>query len=205
MSLLFLTVGCILLVVTYLIGVSDNLLGIASGILGSVSFIMGVIYRLAKFRGTRPSKELSYWVPRALAIVVASFAGAFMTDNVFHGRPDFWSTIPVLLMSLTPSYIILFVLAVSWNRDWLGLVLSIAMAVLFNWSVGPPGRFSWSFDPLLSAPFLFLGLLFLLSWFSNRGVHGGSSIIALSPRWQMPGIVALCIVADTVLWYVFLR
>jgi hypothetical protein len=169
-------IGCLLVVITFFFNINHNAPGIASRILGFFLLILGILYRFTTSGGRKPGRDLLFWTPRVLILGAAVFVGGFVIDNVFHGRSDFWPALPILLGALMPSYLMLLLLVISWRKDWLGGTLCIVGAVLFNFLYGPPGRSIVSFNLLISAPFLFLAMLFLLSWYLNRGATGNRSI-----------------------------
>jgi len=202
LSYVFLAVGCILLVVAYLVGVSDNPPGFASMILGTFFVVLGLIYRFGKSGGRKPGQNLMYWSPRALCIAVAVLLGIFALD-VFEEGGGFWTTVLDLLLHLVPSFLILILLAVSWRREWIGGYLSIALAVLYVlWAWNRPfGNLSTFL--LMAGPLAVIGALFLLNWYL-RSTLRGNVLEATTPRWLLPGIVVVGFVAIGFIYYVTL-
>jgi hypothetical protein len=70
----------------------------------------------------RPAKQLLFWTPRILSLLFALFISLFALD-VFSEGHGFWKTLLALLMHLIPTAVILIVLAISWNREWVGGIL----------------------------------------------------------------------------------
>ncbi len=160
---MLLGVGCIFLVLAYLIGISDNFPGIVSMLAGMFAVVLGVTVHIGKWGKRKPMQELLYWSPRALCVVVALFLSIFALDVFEEGR-GFWGTAVALLMHLVPSFLVLLTLAMSWRREWVGGVLSFVLAavwVVFAW--GKPFFGVTSFL-LIAGPLLLTGSLFLLNW-----------------------------------------
>lgn len=163
LSYALLAIGCILLVIAYLIGVSDNPPGIVSMLVGFFLLVLGIIYRFGKSGKRKPAQQLLYWAPRVLCIVTALFISIFALD-VFNEGKGFLGTTVALLIHLIPTFLILIVLAVSWRREWIGGVLFVALAILYavsSWNAS----FASSAIPLISGPLVLTGALFLLNWY----------------------------------------
>ncbi len=174
LSYLFLAIGCILLIIAYVIGISDNPPGIVSMLLGGCSFILGLFYRFGKSRGRTSGQEFLYWAPRALCITFALFSSIFALD-VFGGQQNFWETALALIMHLIPTFLILVLLAISWRWEWVGGYLFIVMAavyVVMSW--GKPFAIWWSLL-LLAGPLALTGALFLLNWYRRDVLRGSST------------------------------
>jgi hypothetical protein len=201
-SYAFLAIGCILLVVASLVGTSDNPPGFASMFLGAFALILGIVYRFGKSGGRKPGQDLLYWAPRVLCITFAVVMSVFALD-VFEEGQSFWRTGLDWLMHLIPNFLILLVLAVSWRREWIGGYLFIVLAGLYVvWAWNKPFG-SWSTFLLMAGPLVLTGALFLLNWY-YRGALRGSSTERITPRWLLPGIVALGFVVFPVLYFAFL-
>jgi F0F1-type ATP synthase assembly protein I len=114
-----LAVGCVLVAKAFVIGLSDNPPGILSLLLGGFAVIMGIFYRFAKPKGRKPAHEFLYWAPRALCITFALFTSVFALD-VFEEGHGFWTTALGFIMHLTPTFILLVLLALSWRWEWIG-------------------------------------------------------------------------------------
>jgi len=169
-SYLFLGIGCVLLIIAFLVGISDNPPGIVSMLLGGFLVILGIFYRFAKSGKRTFGQELLYWAPRALCITCALFIGMFALDAFAEGR-SFWENILALFMHLIPTFVILIVLALSWQREWIGGLIFVLLAVLYIWSIWNT-RFFWTAGPLISGPLLLTGILFLLNWHYRADLRG---------------------------------
>jgi hypothetical protein len=162
MPYVFFTIGCIMLIVAYAVGINDNLPGNVSMLAGFFAVVLGIVYRFAKSGKRKPAQQLLYWAPRALSIVFAVFISLFALD-VFHEGQGFWVTAQALLMHLIPTFLIFIVLAISWRREWIGGTAYIALAVVYLvWAWNKP--FGSSAIPPISGLLVLMGALFFLNW-----------------------------------------
>ena len=109
-----------------------------------------------------PVKRLLFWTPRVLCIAFALFISLFALD-VFSEGYNFWKTVLALMIHLTPTVVIVAVLAVSWRWEWVGGILFIlfgAFCIVEVW-----GRFPWVTYLVISGPLFLIGVLFLINWF----------------------------------------
>jgi len=107
-------------------------------------------------------KRLLYWMPRILTIAFAIFISLFALD-VFRAGRGFWEVTLALLIHLIPTAVVLGVLALSWQREWLGAISYIFLAILYiiqTW-----GRFPLSTYLIIAGPLILIGILFMLNWF----------------------------------------
>ena len=102
---------------------------------------------------TRSAERILLWSPRVLGILVALFIGMFALDAVGEGIGPF-------LVHLTPTFLMLIVVALSWRWPWVGGAVFIALAVLYSVSVW--GRLDWIL--VIAGPLLVVGGLFVVSW-----------------------------------------
>jgi len=106
-------------------------------------------------------KRVLFWTPRILGILFAIFVSMFAFD-VFDQGYGVWRTILALLINLVPAYLVIIALIVAWQREWLGAILFIALAVLYvvwGW-----GRQSLVAYLVIAGPLILVGGLFLLNW-----------------------------------------
>jgi hypothetical protein len=107
------------------------------------------------------SKRLLFWTPRILCLLFAALISLFALD-VFDEHLGFGRTLLALAIHLTPTWIVLAVLAITWRWEWVGAVLFNALALFYV--VWAWGRFHWSAYVLISGPLCLVGVLFLLNW-----------------------------------------
>lgn len=109
-----------------------------------------------------PVKRLLFWTPRVLCIAFALFISLFALD-VFSEGYNFWKTVLALMIHLTPTVVIVAVLAVSWRWEWVGGILFILFGAFYIVEVW--GRFPWVTYLVISGPLFLIGVLFLINWF----------------------------------------
>jgi hypothetical protein len=112
---------------------------------------------------TTTSDWLLLWSPRVLGILVSLFIGMFALDAFSEGKP-LLTALPDAIVHLLPALVLLAVVLASFQRQWIGAVAFIGLAVVYAVSV--KGRLDWVLT--ISGPLLAVGLLFLWSWF-HRG------------------------------------
>jgi len=114
----------------------------------------------------RPFRQrLLYWTPRILTIAFAIFISLFALD-VFRAGKGFWEVTLALLIHLLPTAVILGVLSLAWQREWLGAISYVAMAILYI--VRTWGRFNLGTYLIIAGPLLLIGILFTLNWFLRK-------------------------------------
>lgn len=100
-----------------------------------------------------PASTLLSWSPRVIGLAFALFLSMFALDALEEG-------IVALLLHLTPTIVLLLVVAAAWRREWIGGAAFIACAVFFGapaWVRGEPNL-------IITGPLLTVGFLFLWSW-----------------------------------------
>lgn len=107
------------------------------------------------------------WVARIISIGFAALISIFALD-IFDESYGLKNTMIALFIHLLPTFIILFILVLSWKRDWLaGLAYTILGLVYIIKSLN---RFDWITYTIISGPLFLLGILFFISWaFSKKG------------------------------------
>jgi hypothetical protein len=173
MAFVLFAVGCIVLVLAFIIGITDNPPGIVSMLVGFFAVALGIIYGVAKSGRRTPAHQLLYWAPRALCIVFALFISLFALD-VFDEGKGFLATFLALLMHLIPTFLLLFVLAISWRREWIAGILFPLLGILYVvWAWSKPFGV-WSTLLLMAGPLVLTGALFLLNWHHRDELRGKS-------------------------------
>jgi len=94
-------------------------------------------------------KQVFYWLPRVLAIMLIAFFSVFALD-VF-GEPNWFLG---LIMHLVPSFILIILTVIAWRREWVGgwlfVVTSLVITVFFH-------------SVTMAIPALVVGILFLMN------------------------------------------
>ncbi len=169
-NILFL-LGCIMLALTYPVGVSDNPPGIGLLLCGSFAVMVGLLMRIRNGGKRTPLQHALYWSPRALCIVFIVLVSLFAFD-VFDERLGFWATLLAFGMHLIPSFLLLLLLVMSWRNEWIGGILFPVFGALYIlWAWGKP--FAAWFTLLFAAgPPVLTGILFLLNWRYRNVLRG---------------------------------
>ena len=172
-SYVYFVAGCILLILAYLIGITDNPPGIVAMLGGMLALVLAIAF-LVGTKGTRtPGQQLLYWAPRGLCIVFALFSVVFALD-VFKQGQNIGDILLALLMHLIPTFLIVLVLVIAWRWEWVGGVFFIGLAAVYAvWAWGKP--FGHMAIPLISGILVVIGGLFLLNWFYRGALRGRST------------------------------
>ena len=101
-----------------------------------------------------PDKAM-LWAPRLLAAAVSVFLAVFALD-AFAGTVTFGEALPDFIVHLIPAAIVLAVIAVSWNHEWIGAVTFFGLAVAY--AVAARTHPSWI--AVISGPLLVVGALY---------------------------------------------
>jgi len=104
-------------------------------------------------------------MPRILTIAFAIFISLFALD-VFRAGKGFWEVTLALLIHLIPTAVVLGVLALAWQREWLGAISYIAMAILYI--VRTWGKFNLSAYLVIAGPLILIGIMFMLNWLLRK-------------------------------------
>ncbi len=109
-----------------------------------------------------PKKSnLSYWLPRVLAILFIIFVSLFSFD-VFQEGYGFWQAILGFLIHLIPSYILTAALLIAWRWEKIGGLIFLVLG--FWYLLMTHGKPTQMLSMLIigGPPFL-IGILFLFS------------------------------------------
>lgn len=102
-------------------------------------------------------------VARILGIALALFLSLFAFD-VFDLEGSFWEKLGGFLIHLTPSWLVLLAVALSWRWPWLSGALMIGLAGLYVALFRAPVEAYL----LLAGPALLTGALFLWAWAAGK-------------------------------------
>jgi hypothetical protein len=104
------------------------------------------------------------WAPRLLAFAVSLFLSVFALD-AFGGGTPFLQAFPDFLIHLVPAAIVIAVVALAWQREWIGALTFTAAAVAY--AVAAREHPSWI--AAISGPFLVTAALYGWGWMHRRG------------------------------------
>ncbi len=71
------------------------------------------------------------WIPRVLSIIFILFLSLFALD-MFGGEAPLIEKIGGFLIHLIPSFVLVFILIISWKRPLLGGIAFVIMSILFT-------------------------------------------------------------------------
>lgn len=103
------------------------------------------------------------WNARILGIAVSLFLGLFALDAFEPGTPLGRALISVAI-HLVPALGVLAIVALCWDRPWMGGVAFVVLAAVYAVTV----RFRPDWVLVISGPLLIVGVLFLWSWRHQR-------------------------------------
>lgn len=101
-----------------------------------------------------------YWTPRISVALFAALISLFSLD-VFGEGYSVWQSIAAFLLHSLPTFSILLLLYIAWQREWVGGLLLIAWAIFYL--VRTQGFGAGVYMMMVGLPFA-LGFLFLLNW-----------------------------------------
>jgi hypothetical protein len=111
------------------------------------------------------TQNLLLWGSRIAGIIVAAFLALFAMD-AFNERAGV-SALPDFAIHLSPSLLVLAVVAVAWRYQWIGAIAFIGLAALY--ALAARDRLDWIV--VVSTPLLVVGLLFLASWHHRTALN----------------------------------
>jgi len=122
------------------------------------------------------SKRALFWAPRVLSVAFVAFLSLFAMD-VFEEHLGFWMTIEALTMHLIPCCVLIAVLVLAWQREWIGAVLYGMAGLLYViWVVSMSRpvplamRLPWAV--CIAGPAFLIAALFLANWLKRAELHG---------------------------------
>ncbi len=122
------------------------------------------------------SKRALFWAPRVLSVAFVAFLSLFAMD-VFEEHLGFWMTIEAATMHLMPCFVLIAVLVLAWQREWIGAVLYGMAGLLYViWvvSMSRPAplamRLLWAVS--IAGPAFLIAALFLANWLKHAELHG---------------------------------
>jgi hypothetical protein len=106
-------------------------------------------------------KKFITWLPRILTITFILFISLFSLD-AFSEPNSFWINLIGFFIHLTPSFILLIILLISWKRKLIGGISFIALAIIFTFAFHTYEDIVTLL--LISLPPLLIGILYLIDY-----------------------------------------
>ena len=120
------------------------------------------------------SAKILYWLPRVLCIAAILFISMFALDAFSPGL-TIWQQIGAFLIHLIPSFILIALLAVAWNWEYLGGILFLIIGIVFspiifqhNYRMNHSVWMSLNVILLITLPFILVGILFLTDHYRKK-------------------------------------
>jgi len=108
---------------------------------------------------TQQPSALLRWSPRILGILVCVFLSAFSFD-AFNSQTSLAQSLPDFASHLTPVFLLLCIVAISWRWPWVGGAVFTVLAAAYAYFA----RDHMSWVLVIAGPLFAVGVLFLLSW-----------------------------------------
>jgi hypothetical protein len=108
------------------------------------------------------------WAPRVLGLALSLFLSLFALDAFGPGKPLATAMVEFLI-HLAPASVVLVAVMIAWRREWIGAVVFAAFAV--GYALMVINRLDWIL--VISGPLFFVGLLYLVSWWTAAEYRAG--------------------------------
>lgn len=105
---------------------------------------------------------LLLWTPRIVCILFTAAISLFACDAFGHDT-GFWKTLLAFMVHLLPTFLMIFVLYLSWKQAWIGGIVFILSGIAYLLRKGVE-------YPIVFIPLFLVGILFLLSWFFGKEI-----------------------------------
>jgi hypothetical protein len=122
----------------------------------------------------KPSLKIIHWTPRILCILAILFVSMFALDSFSPGIP-LWKQIVGFFMHMIPSFVLTIFLLVAWKWELIGGAIFIILGLglmpfiyMMNYHMNHSVWMSLEVILLINAPFVVVGILFILSHFLKQ-------------------------------------
>jgi len=109
--------------------------------------------------------KILFWTPRILMILFICFISLFALDS-FEGDQSFIEKIGGFLIHLIPTAVLLILLILSWQREWIGGIAFLLLAI--GYLIMAWGKFPISVYFLISGPLFIVSFLFWMNWIKRK-------------------------------------
>ncbi|MCF8240119.1 MAG: hypothetical protein K9J16_01940 [Melioribacteraceae bacterium] len=114
-------------------------------------------------------KKWIFWSPRILAIIFAIFISIFAFDVFTENYSTIWESILALALHLFPTFIVLMVLIISWNFEWIGGIIYTAMGIYYIFITS--GDMNWSAYIIIPGTLFLIAVLFFINWYLHDEIR----------------------------------
>lgn len=115
-----------------------------------------------------------YWMPRIICILAILFVSLFAADS-FSAELTIWQQLSAFALHLVPSFILIIFLVIAWKWDFIGGIIFIFLGLGFspiifvhNYKMNQSVGMSLGIISLITFPFIFVGILFVLNHFFRK-------------------------------------
>ncbi|WP_282134707.1 DUF7670 domain-containing protein [Seonamhaeicola maritimus] len=122
----------------------------------------------------KKSDKIFHWLPRILCILAIAFVSLFALD-AFSPELSFWQQIGAFLMHLIPSFILLALLILAWNKEFIGGILFTIIGLVLspivyahNYRMNHSVLISLGIILTITVPFILVGILFIINYFRKK-------------------------------------
>lgn len=109
-------------------------------------------------------QQFLFWTPRILGILFALLLSVFAFD-VFNEDYSAAEVVLAFLIHLIPTYIVLIIVYVSWQREDIGAIMFFALTLFY---IVSSGEKSW----IILSPMILIGILFLIGYLLRKRESG---------------------------------
>lgn len=120
------------------------------------------------------TSKIMHWLPRVLCIAAIFFISLFALDAFDSDETVGQQTVD-FLKHMTPSFVLLLLLIVAWNREFAGGVIFTLIGIVFtplifmhNYKMNHSVWMSMLIILMVTVPFILVGILFIVSHFMKK-------------------------------------
>ena len=120
------------------------------------------------------SIRLIHWLPRIICILAILFVSLFAADS-FQPGLSIWQQIGAFLIHLIPSFILIGLLIIAWNWEYIGGIIFAVVGLglspfvfIMNFRMNHSVWMSLVVILSITIPFIIVGVLFIVSHFLKK-------------------------------------
>lgn len=122
----------------------------------------------------KTSIKVFHWLPRIICILAILFISVFAADAFSPGH-TIWQQLGDFLIHLIPSFVLMGILVLAWNWEFIGGIISIAIGLglspfvfIHNYNMNGSVSESLGIIMVITLPFIVVGILFIVSRFRKK-------------------------------------